>query len=76
MDFLQFMLGRLLRKAPPYLMDALIQASKDGDNSRLLALSGQETWSIEDDEEEEETTYDEEVNYTICALTECRFCPL
>ncbi|XP_010920175.1 uncharacterized protein [Elaeis guineensis] len=53
-------IGRLLRKAQPDLMDALIQASKDGDNSRLLALSGQETWSIEDDEEEEETTYEEE----------------
>ncbi|XP_008788391.2 UPF0307 protein BPP3887 isoform X2 [Phoenix dactylifera] len=53
-------IGRLLRKAQPDLMDALIQASKDGDNSRLLAFSGQETWSIEDDEEEEEITYEEE----------------
>ncbi|OAY63441.1 hypothetical protein ACMD2_25679 [Ananas comosus] len=48
------MSGRLLRKAQPDLMDALIQASKDGDNSRLLALAGQESWSIENEEEGEE----------------------
>lgn len=36
-------------------MDALIQASKDGDNSRLLVLAGSQTLSIEDDEEEEDT---------------------
>lgn len=48
------MSGRLLRKAQPDLMDALIQASKDGDNSRLLALAGQESWSIENEGEEEE----------------------
>lgn len=53
-------IGRLLRKAQPDLMDALIQASKDGDNSRLLALTSQKTWSSEDDEEEEETTFEEE----------------
>ncbi|XP_020094407.1 uncharacterized protein LOC109714273 isoform X3 [Ananas comosus] len=47
-------IGRLLRKAQPDLMDALIQASKDGDNSRLLALAGQESWSIENEEEGEE----------------------
>lgn len=52
-------IGRLLRAAEPELMDALIQASKDGDNDRLLALSGRETWPVEDHEEEHETDDDE-----------------
>ncbi|KAG6481611.1 hypothetical protein ZIOFF_058215 [Zingiber officinale] len=52
-------IGRLLRKAEPELMDALIQASKDGDNSRLLDLAGPEALSIEDDVEE--STDDQEV---------------
>eukprot|EP00262_Sarcandra_glabra_P016611 TRINITY_DN5471_c0_g1_i1.p1 TRINITY_DN5471_c0_g1~~TRINITY_DN5471_c0_g1_i1.p1 ORF type:complete len:243 (-),score=45.81 TRINITY_DN5471_c0_g1_i1:104-832(-) len=53
-------IGRLLRKVEPELMDALIQASKDGDDSRLQELSGQGTWTIEDDEEEGEETDSEE----------------
>ena len=54
------MLGRLLREAQPELMEALIQASRDGDNSRLHALSGGESISVEDDEEEEDITHGEE----------------
>ncbi|XP_072988731.1 uncharacterized protein [Typha latifolia] len=53
-------IGQLLRKAEPELMDALIQASKDGDNSRLFALSGEDSWSVDDDDGEEEATHDKE----------------
>ncbi|XP_077246562.1 kinesin-like protein [Tasmannia lanceolata] len=59
-------IGRLLRNVQPELMDALIQASKDGDNTRLQSLCGQETWAIEEDEEEVEETEsdeDEEVSH-------------
>lgn len=56
------MLGSLLRGVQPDLMDALIHASKDGDYSRLKALSVLDTWVVEDDGEEEEADegYDEE----------------
>ncbi|KAA8528758.1 hypothetical protein F0562_036113 [Nyssa sinensis] len=54
-------IGRLLREAQPELMDSLIQATKDGDQSKLQALSGSETWIIEDDDDEEanETEHEE-----------------
>lgn len=48
-------------------MDTLIQASKDNDNSKIRALSTEETWLDEEDDrwvvDEEET--DSEVNYDI-----------
>ena len=66
--FSQCIPGKLLRKAPqPELMDAIIQASKDGDVAKLQVLSGEETWTIEQDEAEEEDTEsdDDEVCYHI-----------
>ena len=51
------MLGKLLREVQPELMDTLIQATKDGDESRLQALS--DSLIIEDDDEEAEETEDE-----------------
>lgn len=52
-------------------MDALIQASKDGDNDRLLALAGPQTLSDEtNEEEEEEDTYGEEAVYDTWASVE------
>ncbi|KAI0499324.1 hypothetical protein KFK09_020227 [Dendrobium nobile] len=45
---------RLLRKAQPELMDALIQASRDGDTSTLQELTGQATLPIDDNEDDEE----------------------
>ena len=48
------MLGRLLWEAQPELMEALIQASRDGNNCRLQALSGGDSISVEDDEGEED----------------------
>lgn len=53
----------MLRDLEPDLMDALIQATKDSDESKLQALSGPETLSIDDNEEEEEveeTDFEEE----------------
>ncbi|VVA11945.1 PREDICTED: probable pectate lyase [Prunus dulcis] len=53
----------MLREVEPDLMDALIQATKDSDESKLQALSGPETLSIDDNEEQEEaeeTDYEEE----------------
>ncbi|KAK1304718.1 Thaumatin-like protein 1 [Acorus calamus] len=49
-------IGRLLRNVQPDLLDALIQASKDGDYDKLQALSSQQAVSIEDDEEDEGKT--------------------
>ncbi|KAJ8512014.1 hypothetical protein OPV22_002448 [Ensete ventricosum] len=64
-------IGRLLRQARPDLMDALIQASKDGDNDRLLALAGPQTLSDENgEEEEEEDIYREEAVYDTWASIE------
>ncbi|KAF5195542.1 kinesin-like protein [Thalictrum thalictroides] len=51
---------RLLREAQPELMDDLIQASKDGDQSKLQELSGTGACKIEEDEEEETECEDEE----------------
>ncbi|KAJ3706255.1 hypothetical protein LUZ61_009960 [Rhynchospora tenuis] len=46
-------IGSLLRNAEPDLMDALIKAYKDGDTSRLLSLTGTNSWSTEGEEVEE-----------------------
>lgn len=53
-------IGRLLRAAQPELIDALIQACKDGDNSRLIALSGEEIVPVDDDDQGEEDITSEE----------------
>ncbi|KAL3733312.1 hypothetical protein ACJRO7_022785 [Eucalyptus globulus] len=47
-------LWKLLREVEPELMDALIEATKDGDHSRLRALSVSEVWFGKDDDEGEE----------------------
>ncbi|KAL5216700.1 hypothetical protein ABZP36_008101 [Zizania latifolia] len=52
-------IGRLLRSAQPELMDTLIQASKDGDDNRLLALMNENILLIED-EVEDDLPYEEE----------------
>ncbi|XP_068314179.1 uncharacterized protein [Pyrus communis] len=51
-------IGKLLRDVEADLMDALIQATKDSDESKLQALSGPETLGVDDvaDEEEAEET--------------------
>ncbi|KAF0926120.1 hypothetical protein E2562_021832 [Oryza meyeriana var. granulata] len=54
-------IGRLLRGAQPELMDTLIQALKDGDDSRLLALMNENTFLMED-EEIEDLPHDEEID--------------
>ncbi|KAM1012312.1 hypothetical protein ACFX2C_042574 [Malus domestica] len=56
-------IGKLLRDVEADLMDALIQATKDSDESKLQALSGPETLGVDDvadEEEAEETDYEEE----------------
>ena len=55
----QFRTGRLLRNAQPELMDTLIQASKDGDDSKLHALLSEEKLLVEEEElpDEEEVAY-------------------
>ncbi|KAG2655368.1 hypothetical protein PVAP13_1KG007300 [Panicum virgatum] len=54
-------IGRLLRNAQPELMDTLIQASKDGDDSKLHALLSEEKLLVEEeelpDEEEDDGEY-------------------
>lgn len=44
-------------------MDALIQATKDGDQSKLQGLAGSETVIIEDDVEDSDGEEEEEVSY-------------
>lgn len=56
---LTFLLGKLLREVQPELMDGLIEATKDGDQSRLQALSVSMVIG-EDDAEAKETEYEEE----------------
>lgn len=51
-------IGKLLREVKPELMDELIQATKDGDQGRLQALSGSVV--IEEDDEVADETEDEE----------------
>ncbi|KAM1021332.1 hypothetical protein ACFX2J_042243 [Malus domestica] len=56
-------IGKLLRDVEADLMDALIQATKDSDESKLQALSGPETLEVDDvadKEEAEETDCEEE----------------
>ncbi|GAB4852539.1 hypothetical protein Ancab_016753 [Ancistrocladus abbreviatus] len=43
-------IGKLLRDAKPDLLGALIQATKDGDQSRLQALSGSGEWFDDGDD--------------------------
>ncbi|XP_068646839.1 uncharacterized protein [Aristolochia californica] len=61
-------IGRLLRNVQPELMDGLIQASKDGDNSKLQSLTGEANWIIGgeegEDEDDEETEHEEEEEST------------
>ncbi|KAL2499348.1 hypothetical protein Adt_24898 [Abeliophyllum distichum] len=48
-------IGRLLRDVEPELMDGLIQATKDGDQSKFQELYSSETLAVgEDDEQQEE----------------------
>ncbi|XP_073043784.1 uncharacterized protein [Primulina eburnea] len=47
-------IGRLLREVEPELMDGLIQATKDGDQSRFQDFSGTESLDIDGEEEEDE----------------------
>ncbi|KAJ4759838.1 kinesin-like protein [Rhynchospora pubera] len=54
-------IGSLLRNAEPDLMDALIKAYKDGDTSRLLSLTGANSWSTEGEEVEEVEEASDEV---------------
>lgn len=56
----------------PILMDTLIQASKDNDNSKIRALSTEETWLDEEDDRwvvDEEETDSEEQQTTIDTAT-------
>ncbi|XP_021611443.1 uncharacterized protein LOC110614261 isoform X2 [Manihot esculenta] len=54
-------IGKLLREVKPELMDSLILATKDGDWSRLQAVSGLEAGIFGDDyEESDKTEYEEE----------------
>lgn len=53
------MVGRLLREVQPELMDGLIQATKDGDQSKFQELSGTKL-AIDDEEESEEEIAEEE----------------
>lgn len=53
-------LGKLLREVQPELMDSLIQATKDGDHSKLQALSGSKI-NFEDSDEETDSEDEEEV---------------
>ncbi|KAM1223428.1 hypothetical protein COP2_043661 [Malus domestica] len=55
--------GKLLRDVEADLMDALIQATKESDESKLQALLGPETLGVHDvanEEEAEETDFEEE----------------
>ncbi|KAL6660333.1 hypothetical protein ACP70R_001879 [Stipagrostis hirtigluma subsp. patula] len=52
-------IGRLLRNAQPEIMDTLIQASKDGDDSKLHALMSEDALLVEE-EEVEDLPYEEE----------------
>lgn len=59
--FVNVLIGKLLREVKPELMDSLILATKDGDWSRLQAVSGLEAGIFGDDyEESDKTEYEEE----------------
>ncbi|GFP95257.1 hypothetical protein PHJA_001670000 [Phtheirospermum japonicum] len=53
-------IGRLLREVEPELMDDLIQATKEGDQSKFQSLAGADILVAEDEEEEEEEEIAEE----------------
>ncbi|XP_024970112.1 uncharacterized protein LOC112509404 isoform X1 [Cynara cardunculus var. scolymus] len=53
-------IGRLLRDVQPELMDGLIQATKDGDQQKLLELSGSDKLDLGETGEEEGETEDED----------------
>lgn len=53
-------IGRLLREVEPELMDSLIQATKDGDQTKFQSLSGSELSATEDVDEEVEETESED----------------
>ncbi|KAH1121537.1 hypothetical protein J1N35_004697 [Gossypium stocksii] len=53
-------IGKLLREVEPELMEALIQATKIGDQKTLQALAGSETQIIEEEDEEEDDDDDDD----------------
>ncbi|KAJ9545940.1 hypothetical protein OSB04_025647 [Centaurea solstitialis] len=54
-------IGRLLRDVQPELIDGLIQATKDGDQQKLLELSGSDKLDLGDTGEEEgETDFEDD----------------
>ncbi|KAL6524821.1 hypothetical protein OROMI_030414 [Orobanche minor] len=53
-------IGRLLREAEPELMDALIQAAKDGDQSKFQKFLGTELFNVDDKKEEKEEIAEED----------------
>lgn len=55
-----YLLGKLLREVEPELMEALIEATKDGDHSRLRALSVSNAWVGKDDDDEGDEDFEEE----------------
>lgn len=54
------MVGKLLREAEPELMDSLIQATKDGDQSVFQHLLGNEIVVDDEDDGEEEIAEEDE----------------
>ena len=56
----RFWPGSLLCSVQPELMDTLIQASKDGDDSKLQASLSEDTLSVEEEDVPEE---EELLNY-------------
>lgn len=63
--YLYFVLGKLLREVEPELMEALIQATKVGDQKTLQALAGSETQIIEEEDDEEEDDNDDQFEYSV-----------
>ncbi|KAB2096517.1 hypothetical protein ES319_A01G113200v1 [Gossypium barbadense] len=57
-------IGKLLREVEPELMEALIQATKVGDQKTLQALAGSETQIIEEEDDEEEDDNDDQFEYS------------
>lgn len=64
--------GKLLRDAQPELMDALIQATKDGkkdgDYSKLQGLTGSEIPIAGDDDDNDDDESDSEEEEEVCYL--------
>ncbi|KAL4313233.1 hypothetical protein GQ457_01G009120 [Hibiscus cannabinus] len=57
-------IGKLLRQAEPELMEALIQATKVGDQKTLQALAGSSTHITKEEEEDYEDNDDDPSEYT------------